>query len=62
MAEITELRKFQVDGEKDTGSKKQNDKPDVPPDETIQVDKKIMNFFHEIGNLGILKDNKCNKI
>jgi len=62
MKEIAELRKLQINGEKDTGSKKQYDKPGMSSDKTIKVDKKIMNFFHEIGDLGIIRVNKCNKI
>ena len=61
MTEVTELRKFQVYGKKDPGSKQQYNKPWVTSDETIKVDKKIMNSFHETGDLEIIKVNKCNK-
>jgi hypothetical protein len=34
----------------------------VPADETIQVDQKIMNFFHETGDLGYSKSTNVIKL
>jgi hypothetical protein len=48
MPEIPELREFKIKGEKDPGSQKEDNKPGMPSDITVEHYKKFIYLLHRI--------------